>query len=123
MNVGSGVGNCTSQCLKVAGCRPTRSIPGVDPKASCAALRGTEGTGVAWDMVQHGFPRPVTREGLLRLREIEKDLPALMEVLKRFLDFGNRIDRGHRHGQRAGGDEGSCLDLRGEHFGDMVVVA
>ena len=55
--------------------------------------------------------------------EIEKDFPALVEVLKRFLDFGNRIDRGHRNGQRAGGDEGSCLDLRGEHLGDMVVVA
>lgn len=65
----------------------------------------------------------VTPEGLLGLREIEKDFPALVEVLKRFLDFGNRIDRGHRNGQRAGGDEGSCLDLRGEHLGDMVVVA
>ena len=62
-------------------------------------------------------------EGLLGRREIEKDFPALVEVLKRFLDFVNRIDRGHRNGQRAGGDEGSCLDLRGEHLGDMVVVA
>jgi hypothetical protein len=59
----------------------------------------------------------------LGLREIEKDFSALVEVLKRFLDFGKRIDRGHRNGQRAGGDEGSCLDLRGEHLGDMVVVA
>jgi hypothetical protein len=55
----------------------------------------------------------VTPESLLGLREIEKDFPALVEVLKRFLDFGNRIDRGHRNGQRAGGDEGSGLDLRG----------
>jgi hypothetical protein len=69
------------------------------------------------------FRARVTPEGLLGLREIEKDFPALVEVLKRFLDFGNRIDRGHRNGQRAGGDEGSCLDLRGEHLGDMVVVA
>jgi hypothetical protein len=45
----------------------------------------------------------VTPEGLLGLREIEKDFPALVEVLKRFLDFANRIDRGHRNGQRAGG--------------------
>jgi hypothetical protein len=65
----------------------------------------------------------VTPEGLLGLREIEKDFPALVEVLKRFLDFVNRIDRGHRNGQRAGGDEGRRLDLRGEHLGDMVVVA
>jgi len=30
----------------------------------------------------------VTPDGLLGLREIEKDFPALVEVLKRFLDFG-----------------------------------
>jgi hypothetical protein len=46
--------------------------------------------------------------------EIEKDLPTLVEVLKRFLDFGNWINSGHRNGQRAGGYQGSGLDLRRE---------
>lgn len=63
------------------------------------------------------------QEGLLGRGEIEKDFPALVEVLKRFLDFGNRIDRCHRNGQRAGGDKGCCLDLRGEHLRDVIVVA